>query len=225
MPSYSFGACGQLLGRVRALCGHIGQPTFGRLAPIGAATLCGGPPRALPALHPSATSGAAHAVPHPSGPLARSLTHTPARLCTRSCCTQALSTHAHAHVHAAAAHVAAVRKPCCETWPTLAGGLIGRAPPRIRARSHTGAHKVDGLWVRARLKVHKLFDRKYKKNLKRLLIVHPSWTAQPRPLPATLATPYGPAVWPLSACCQTGTHARARRSGSAPADVRGPSNG
>ena len=123
-PCRPLGAHGQLLGRVRALCGHIGQPTFGRLAPIGAATLCGGPPRALPALHPSATSGAAHAVPHPSGPIARSLTRIPARSCTRSCCTQALSTHAHAHVHAAAAHVAAVRKHVRRGQP---GGRFDRS--------------------------------------------------------------------------------------------------
>jgi hypothetical protein len=66
----------------------------------------------------------AHAVPHRSGPLARSLTHTPARSCTRSCCTQALSTHAHAHVHAAAAHVAAVRKHVRRGQP---GGRFDRS--------------------------------------------------------------------------------------------------
>ena len=76
------------------------------------------------ALHPSATSGAAHAVPHPSGPLARSLTHTRARSCTRSCCTQAPSTHAHAHVHAVAAHVAAVRKHVRRGQP---GGRFDRS--------------------------------------------------------------------------------------------------
>ena len=61
-----------------------------------------------------------------------------------------------------------------ETWPTLAGGLIG-PPPRIRGQPA----RIKWI-VCAGLKVHKLFDRKYKKNLKRLLIVHPSWTAQPR---------------------------------------------